>query len=126
MDENFDTFLNYEVDPNFDDDDERGASAAAAGSGNPSEESLEPSEESLEEATAAAAAAAAAPPPKKGAGRRNAWGNLSYAELITSAIERSENRRLTLSEIYSWMVHNVPYFLDKGDTNKQARLAGKV
>ncbi|KAK2143431.1 hypothetical protein LSH36_842g00010 [Paralvinella palmiformis] len=56
----------------------------------------------------------------KSSSRRNAWGNLSYADLITKAIESSPEKRLTLSQIYDWMVQNVPYFKDKGDTNSSA------
>lgn len=52
--------------------------------------------------------------------RRNAWGNLSYADLITKAIESSAEKRLTLSQIYEWMVKSVPYFKDKGDSNSSA------
>ncbi|XP_043915980.1 forkhead box protein O3-like [Protopterus annectens] len=52
--------------------------------------------------------------------RRNAWGNLSYADLITKAIESSPDKRLTLSQIYDWMVRYVPYFKDKGDSNSSA------
>ncbi|XP_048849042.1 forkhead box protein O6-like [Brienomyrus brachyistius] len=52
--------------------------------------------------------------------RRNAWGNQSYADLITRAIESSADRRLTLSQIYDWMVRYVPYFKDKGDSNSSA------
>ena len=52
--------------------------------------------------------------------RRNAWGNLSYADLITKAIQSSPEQRLTLSQIYDWMVQNVPYFKDKGDSNSSA------
>ncbi|KAG8451219.1 hypothetical protein GDO86_003455 [Hymenochirus boettgeri] len=52
--------------------------------------------------------------------RRNAWGNLSYANLITKAIESSPERRLTLSQIYDWMFRFVPYFKDKGDSNSSA------
>ncbi|NWR31138.1 FOXO1 protein, partial [Tachuris rubrigastra] len=52
--------------------------------------------------------------------RRNAWGNLSYADLITKAIESSPEKRLTLSQIYEWMVKSVPYFKDKGDSNSSA------
>ncbi|CAF0982514.1 unnamed protein product [Didymodactylos carnosus] len=47
--------------------------------------------------------------------RKNAWGNLSYAELIAKAIENSQQKRLTLAQIYTWMVKYVPYFRDKGD-----------
>ncbi|XP_041971090.1 forkhead box protein O isoform X2 [Aricia agestis] len=57
---------------------------------------------------------------KKNSSRRNAWGNLSYADLITQAITSSQDKRLTLSQIYEWMVHNVPYFKDKGDSNSSA------
>lgn len=57
---------------------------------------------------------------KKNSSRRNAWGNLSYADLITHAIGSATDKRLTLSQIYEWMVHNVPYFKDKGDSNSSA------
>lgn len=57
--------------------------------------------------------------PKKGS-RKNAWGNLSYADLITQAIQSSSEQRLTLSQIYDWMVNTVPYFRDKGDSNSSA------
>ncbi|XP_030755757.1 forkhead box protein O isoform X2 [Sitophilus oryzae] len=59
-------------------------------------------------------------PTKKNSSRRNAWGNLSYADLITQAITTSPDKRLTLSQIYEWMVQNVPYFKDKGDSNSSA------
>ncbi|KAK6726077.1 hypothetical protein RB195_004408 [Necator americanus] len=57
---------------------------------------------------------------KKSTTRRNAWGNLSYADLITQAILQSPEKRLTLSQVYEWMVQNVPYFRDKGDSNSSA------
>lgn len=57
---------------------------------------------------------------KKTSSRRNAWGNLSYADLITKAIDSSPEKRLTLSQIYDWMVQNVPYFKDKGESNSSA------
>ncbi|XP_078513371.1 forkhead box protein O1 isoform X1 [Lissotriton helveticus] len=60
------------------------------------------------------------PPRKSSSARRNAWGNLSYADLITKAIESSAEKRLTLSQIYDWMVKSVPYFKDKGDSNSSA------
>ncbi|XP_016101420.1 forkhead box protein O1-A-like [Sinocyclocheilus grahami] len=66
------------------------------------------------------AAAAAAAQRKSSSSRRNAWGNMSYADLITKAIEGSPEKRLTLSQIYDWMVKNVPYFKDKGDSNSSA------
>lgn len=56
----------------------------------------------------------------KSSSRRNAWGNLSYADLITKAIQNSPEQRLTLSQIYDWMVQNVPYFKDKGDSTSSA------
>ncbi len=66
------------------------------------------------------AAAAAAAQRKSSSSRRNAWGNMSYADLITKAIESSPEKRLTLSQVYDWMVKNVPYFKDKGDSNSSA------
>lgn len=57
---------------------------------------------------------------KKSSSRRNAWGNHSYADLITQAIQNSPEKRLTLSQIYEWMVQNVDYFKDKGDSNSSA------
>ncbi|XP_067305489.1 forkhead box protein O6 [Pseudorasbora parva] len=57
---------------------------------------------------------------KASSSRRNAWGNQSYAELITRAIESTPDKRLTLSQIYDWMVRYVPYFKDKGDSNSSA------
>lgn len=45
---------------------------------------------------------------------------MSYADLITQAILSSPDQRLTLSQIYEWMVANVPYFADKGDSNSSA------
>jgi hypothetical protein len=57
---------------------------------------------------------------KKSTTRRNAWGNMSYADLITQAITSSPEKRLTLSQVYEWMVQNVPYFRDKGDSNSSA------
>lgn len=57
---------------------------------------------------------------KKNSSRRNAWGNMSYADLITQAIQSAPENRLTLSQIYDWMVQNVPYFKDKGDSNSSA------
>ncbi len=55
--------------------------------------------------------------PKK---MRNAWGNMSYAELITQAVLSSPEKRLTLSEIYEWIVRNVPYFSDKASSPSTA------
>lgn len=47
---------------------------------------------------------------------RNPWGNLSYAQLITRAIDSSPWKRLTLNEVYEWIIKFVPYFKDKIDT----------
>lgn len=57
---------------------------------------------------------------KLNAPRRNAWGNMSYADLISQAIESTSDKRLTLAQIYDWMVQHVPYFKDKGDSNSSA------
>ena len=79
--------------------------------------------------TEEAVAVAQARPAQSGAGagqrerkatRRNAWGSMSYAELITRAIQSSPEKRRTLNQIYEWMVENVAYFKDKGDTNSSA------
>ncbi|KAJ3589125.1 hypothetical protein NHX12_009973 [Muraenolepis orangiensis] len=40
---------------------------------------------------------------KSSSSRRNAWGNMSYADLITKAIDSSPDKRLTLAQIYDWM-----------------------
>uniref|UniRef100_A0A182MEL9 Fork-head domain-containing protein n=1 Tax=Anopheles culicifacies TaxID=139723 RepID=A0A182MEL9_9DIPT len=68
--------------------------------------------------------AAASSSSKKNSSRRNAWGNLSYADLITQAISSASDNRLTLSQIYEWMVQNVPYFKDKGDSTSSAGWKG--
>ena len=52
------------------------------------------------------------PEPKK---PRNPWGEMSYADLITKAILSAPEKRLTLSEIYTWMIENVPYFREKAN-----------
>jgi Forkhead domain len=57
---------------------------------------------------------------KKPWSRRNAWGSLSYADLISKAIDSAPSKRMTLAQIYDWMVQNVPYFHDKGNTNSSA------
>lgn len=98
-----------------------GPPALAAGGGEGAENAAAPAERRT-------AAAASLPPPGADVGqlrkaktsRRNAWGNLSYADLITKAIESSPEKRLTLSQIYDWMVRYVPYFKDKGDSNSSA------
>jgi hypothetical protein len=52
--------------------------------------------------------------------RRNPWGNSSYADLITMAIQSAPDRRLTLSQIYDWMVGAVPYFTERADSSSSA------
>ena len=39
----------------------------------------------------------------------------SYANLITFAINSSEKKRMTLSEIYLWICDNFPYYKDAGN-----------
>jgi hypothetical protein len=41
---------------------------------------------------------------------------MSYADLITQAIKSSADQRLTLAQIYEWLVKNVSYFREKGDS----------
>lgn len=77
------------------------------------------------EGTSCSLTPAGAPPPttsnkKGGSTRRNAWGGQSYADLITSAISSAPDGRLTLAQIYDWVVANIPYFKDKGDSNSSA------
>jgi len=52
--------------------------------------------------------------------RRNPWGNSSYADLITMAIQSAPDRRLTLSQIYDWMVGTLPYFTERADNSSSA------
>ena len=59
-------------------------------------------------------------PVKKNSSRRNAWGNHSYADLITQAITSAPDELLTLSQIYEWMMQNIPYFREKGESNSSA------
>ncbi|KAL7676817.1 hypothetical protein ACOME3_003067 [Neoechinorhynchus agilis] len=40
----------------------------------------------------------------------NPWGDASYADLITFAIECSAIQKLTLQQIYDWITTNIPYF----------------
>jgi len=54
------------------------------------------------------------PVPKSRSQQPNPWGKASYSDLITMAITSTGNNMMTLSDIYSWIVKNVPYFNDKG------------
>ena len=54
-------------------------------------------------------------PKQKNSSRRNAWGNLSYADLITQAIKSSPDQRLTLAQIYEWLITNITHFREKSD-----------
>jgi len=47
-------------------------------------------------------------------------GHPSYVELITQAILSSAEKRMTLSEIYDWMVANVPSFKDQRHLHSSA------
>lgn len=91
-----------------------GIVGGATGVGPPSSGGLHPPQQPQ------AAGGMVAGPAKKTSSRRNAWGNQSYADLITQAIGSVPEQRLTLSQIYEWMVQNVPYFKDKGDSNSSA------
>ncbi|XP_044060781.1 forkhead box protein O6 [Siniperca chuatsi] len=101
---------------------------SAAGTPPADEDKSEPQQITSEPEKAAAAAeggvvagvGGAGATPRKGSSRRNAWGNQSYADLISQAIENSPEKRLTLAQIYEWMVKTVPYFRDKGDSNSSA------
>jgi hypothetical protein len=52
--------------------------------------------------------------------KKNSWGNLSYAELISRALETSPNQRLTLAQIYDWIIQYVPYFQLRKDKTSSA------
>lgn len=125
-----------DVIPEEEDDDDEGSDQKTSAkpretSGNASSQPLEVQQRgALKEETAdgspssaqfsAAGLGSASQQLRKSSARRNAWGNYSYADLITQAIESSPEKRLTLSQIYDWMVRSVPYFKDKGDSNSSA------
>lgn len=52
--------------------------------------------------------------------RHKAWCHMSYADLITQAITNTPEQRLTLSQIYDWIVQNVDSFREKQDNNSSA------
>lgn len=60
------------------------------------------------------AAGAHTPVTKSRTQQQNPWGRASYSDLITMAITSTNSNMMTLSDIYSWIVKNVPYFNDKG------------
>ena len=64
----------------------------------------------------AAAAAAATSSTMAGGTRRNPWGNHSYADLITQAISQAPDQRLTLAQIYEWLIKNISHFREKSDS----------
>ena len=53
-------------------------------------------------------------------GRRNPWGHQSYADLITQAINSSQEKRLTLNQIYEWLMLNIPFFAERKDSSMSA------
>ncbi|XP_015742726.1 forkhead box protein O3 [Python bivittatus] len=106
-----------EEDDDADDEEQGGTSAAAVPGGGGEALASEETARLLGGQQQQQGAVAA---PRKCSSRRNAWGNLSYADLITRAIQSSPEKRLTLSQIYEWMVRCVPYFKDKGDSNSSA------
>lgn len=55
------------------------------------------------------------PRTRRRSSRKKPWGTLSYAELIFQAISSAEKQKLMLTQIYDWIVTNVPFFSDKGD-----------
>ena len=91
-----------------------------APSGGPPHSGLITSTSPTDTTSTTSASASAAAAAKKSSSRRNAWGNHSYADLITQAIQSTPEKRLTLSQVYEWMVANIPYFKDKGDSNSSA------
>lgn len=45
--------------------------------------------------------------------KMNPWGEASYSDLISRALETAPNSRLKLNEIYQWFIDNVPYFNER-------------
>ena len=80
-----------------------------------SEEDSEPPDggSSVNEETAPVAATSSA---MAGGTRRNPWGNHSYADLITQAISQAPDQRLTLAQIYEWLIKNISHFREKSDS----------
>lgn len=68
------------------------------------------------DAQATAATAAASQKTRKSWKRKNAWGNKSYADLIYRAIDSSSEKRLTLAQIYDWLINNIDYFRQNSDS----------
>ncbi|KAG5898678.1 hypothetical protein JTB14_030628 [Gonioctena quinquepunctata] len=56
-------------------------------------------------------------PKKPPFGRRNIWGIHSYADLIARAIISSPTQKMTLSQIYVWMLENVPIFKNRSENS---------
>ena len=52
---------------------------------------------------------------KKDRRMKNPWGDSSYGQLIAHAINNSDAKEMTVSEIYRWFVENVSYFADKAN-----------
>ncbi len=87
--------------------------AAAAAGGAPPKRSTPYSPPAIPRSSSLSSGSAVTP--KQGS-RRNPWGNLSYADLIAQAIQSAPDQRLTLAQIYEWVIKNVPYFSAKGDS----------
>ncbi|KAM9777905.1 forkhead box protein O3a [Neosynchiropus ocellatus] len=117
-----------DVIPEEDDDEEEAGGGGGGGAGSAAAAQAGGGGKPLQPAAVARAPRSDEPPPalpapphlRKSSARRNAWGNYSYADLISQAIESSPDKRLTLAQIYDWMVRSVPYFKDKGDSNSSA------
>ena len=53
-------------------------------------------------------------------GRKNPWGPFSYAQLITQAICSQPDQRMTLNQIYEFLISNFPYFAERRSHQKSA------
>ena len=58
--------------------------------------------------------------------RRNPWGNYSYKQIITRAITSSANGKLTLSQIYQYMIDNYEYFKERQSSPDQEKWKNSV
>ncbi|CAB4065501.1 FOXO3 [Lepeophtheirus salmonis] len=59
-------------------------------------------------------------PPPNSSSSSNSSSNSTSASKKSQPSIVPQRKRLTLSQVYEWMVQNIPYFKDKGDSNSSA------
>ena len=50
----------------------------------------------------------------------------SYANMITFAVNSTDKKKMTLSEIYSWICDNFPFYKDAGNGWKVGMMSGNI